>query len=122
MNSRTELFVNDEYYLRGIDYISKKTPIEKIYVFSDDANWCKENIKFEFPTMYVDDEYAGMKGEGHMYLMSKCRNFVIANSSFSWWGAWLSSYENKIVVCPKQWFGDVSIDTNDLIPEDWKRI
>jgi|SRR3989344_3444027 len=114
--------VNNEYYKKGIDCISEKTSIDKIYVFSDDIKWCRNNLSFEFPAMFVDDEYAGSKGEWHMYLMSKCRNFIIANSSFSWWSAWLANYSDKIVVCPKQWFGDASIDTSDLIPESWIRI
>ena len=57
-----------------------------------------------------------------MYLMSKCRNFIIANSSFSWWAAWLAPRSDKMVICPKKWFGDSSINTNDLIPETWIRI
>ncbi|MFA6520734.1 MAG: alpha-1,2-fucosyltransferase [Candidatus Paceibacterota bacterium] len=114
--------VNNEYYRKGIESISRKTIIDKIYVFSDDTEWCKNNLKFEFPTMFVGPEYAGEKGEGHIYLMSKCKNFIIANSSFSWWAAWLSEHENKIVICPKQWFPDTSIDTSDLIPASWIRI
>ena len=96
--------------------------VEKIYVFSDDIEWCRANLSFGIPTMFVGDEYAGEKGEGHMYLMSKCKYFIIANSSFSWWGAWLALFKDKIVICPKQWFGDASIDTSDLIPESWIRI
>ncbi len=114
--------VNNEYYKKGIEKISSMTNIGKIYVFSDDINWCKENLSFGAPTMFVGDEYAGIKGEGHMSLMSCCRYFIIANSSFSWWGAWLSNYPDKIVVCPKQWFSNSAIDTNDLIPESWIRI
>lgn len=114
--------VDNEYYNKGIEYINSRTSIEKIYVFSDDIEWCKNNLKFEFPTMFVDSGYAGEKGEGHMYLMSKCKNFIIANSSFSWWGAWLASYPAKIIVAPKQWFPDASINTDDLIPKEWVRI
>ncbi len=114
--------VDNEYYKKGIEYISSKTVIEKIHVFSDDIDWCRENLAFKIPAMFVDDGYAGSKGEGHMFLMSQCHYFIIANSSFSWWGAWLSNYENKIVVCPKQWFTDASIDTNDLMPKDWIRM
>lgn len=114
--------VNNEYYHKGIEYIFSKTNFEKIFVFSDDIEWCKNNLKFEFPTMFVDSGYAGKRGEGHIYLMSKCKSFIIANSSFSWWGAWLSENKNKIVVCPKQWFGNASINTDDLVPRDWIRI
>jgi hypothetical protein len=111
-----------DYYTRGIEYIKNHTQIDKIYVFSDDINWCRNNLSFEFPVMFVDNNYAGIYGEEHMYLMSKCKNFIIANSSFSWWGAWLSEYKDKIIVCPKQWFPDASVSTNDLIPESWVRI
>lgn len=114
--------VNNEYYIKGIEYIKNHAQIDKIYVFSDDIDWCKNNLKFEFFTMFVGDEYSGEKGEGHMFLMSKCKNFIIANSSFSWWAAWLSNNKEKIVICPKQWFSDTSIDTKDLIPKEWTRI
>lgn len=114
--------VNLDYYKKGIDLISEQTKIEKIYVFSDDIEWCKDNIKFEFETVFIGEEYVGYKDSGHMYLMSKCRNFVIANSSFSWWAAWLAPRPDKVVICPKKWFGDSSINTADLIPETWIRI
>ncbi len=114
--------VDNEYYKTGLKYLSENTKIEKIYVFSDDISWCEKNLKFEMPVMLVDESFSGVKGEGHMYLMSLCNNFIIANSSFSWWGAWLSSRENKIVVCPKNWFSDPSINSEDLIPESWIRI
>ncbi len=114
--------VDAEYYKKGIEQVSKMTTIEKIYVFSDDIEWCKNNLKFEFPTMFVDESFAGAKGEGHMFLMSCCKSFIIANSSFSWWAAWLCNNLDKIVVCPKTWFPDSTIDTSDLIPESWIRI
>lgn len=114
--------VGKDYYVKGIEKIKELTNVDKIYVFSNDIKWCEENIKFNYPTMFVGDEYVGKKDEGHLALMSACRNFVITNSSFSWWAAWLSENKNKIVVCPKQWFGDPTIDTSDLIPENWIRI
>lgn len=114
--------VSESYYKKGIEYISNKVNIDKIYVFSDDIEWCKDNLKFDYPVVFVGEEFTGVKDEGHVYLMSKCKHFIIANSSFSWWGAWLSTNHDKIVVCPKQWFGDASIDTSDLIPDNWIRI
>ncbi len=114
--------ITKDYYDKCIEEISKTKTIGKIYVFSDDVDWCKNNLSFSFPTMFVENEYSGVKGEGHMFLMSKCKNFIIANSSFSWWAAWLSNDKEKIVICPKQWFGDASIDTSDLIPKEWIRI
>jgi hypothetical protein len=57
-----------------------------------------------------------------MLVMTRCSHQIIANSSFSWWGAWLASASEKIVVAPARWFNDVSLDTSDLIPDDWLRI
>jgi len=119
VGSKFHEVINLEYYKKGIEYITQKKAIEKIYIFSDDINWCRKNMQFEISAMFMGDEYAGYHGEGHMFLMSLCKYFIIANSSFSWWGAWLSTYDNKIVICPRQWFGDASIDTTDLIPENW---
>ncbi|OGI75913.1 hypothetical protein A3C67_03545 [Candidatus Nomurabacteria bacterium RIFCSPHIGHO2_02_FULL_42_19] len=110
------------YYENGIKYIKEKKKIGKIFVFSDDIEWCKQNIKFSHPTMFVGSEYAGKKGEGHLYLMTACKFFIIPNSTFSWWGAWLSNNPDKIVVAPKKWFTDAKINTSDLIPDSWLRI
>lgn len=114
--------VDIEYYKNGFDYISQKTKLDKIYVFSDEIKWCEDNLRFEIPVIFVGDEYKGQKDEWHMYLMSKCKHFVIANSSFSWWASWLSDNKYKIVVAPKKWFADATIDTSDLIPKEWIRI
>ncbi len=114
--------VNKEYYDRGLEYLKNKTKIDKIYVFSDDIKWCQENMKFEFPTMFVGEEYAGERAEGHLALMSTCHHFLIPNSSFSWWAAWLAEFNTKIVLVPKQWFTDISINTEDLIPNKWIKI
>lgn len=122
VENKNHEIVDNEYYIKGIEYIKNHAPIDKIYVFSDDIEWCKNNLKFEIPTMFVNSGYAGEKGEGHMFLMSKCKNFIIANSSFSWWATWLSNNKEKIVICPKQWFPDAKIDTSDLIPKEWIRI
>jgi hypothetical protein len=114
--------VDRKYYEQGLKYISERTAISRIYVFSDDIEWCKENMKFDYPMTFVGDEYSGEKGEGHLYLMSACKNFLIPNSSFSWWAAWLSESKNKIVVAPKKWFNDESVNTDDITPKEWIRI
>ena len=108
-----------EYYKRGMEYISKNKKIDQVYVFSDDIAWCKENIKLDYPILYVEKDLSGKKGEGHLILMSACKNFVIPNSTFSWWAAWLGDYKNKIVIAPKKWFNNESLDAADLFPEEW---
>jgi hypothetical protein len=111
-----------KYYARGIVEIAERTAIDQIYVFSDDIEWCKKNVSLGYPTVFVSNEFAGYKNTGHLYLMGKCRYFVIANSSYSWWAAWLSDYAKKIVVAPKRWFADSSIDASDVTPPEWIRV
>ena len=88
-------------------------------VFSDDIKWCKDNFT-EGPFIFV----GGGEDYIDLHLMSKCKNNIIANSSFSWWGAWLNNNENKRVIAPKDWFGSSNshLNTDDLIPGDWEII
>lgn len=111
------------YYDRGIAELGKRTQIEKIYVFSDDTAWCKKHISFgAISVVVVGEEYAGRKNSGHLYLMQKCRHFVIANSSFSWWAAWLAHHAEKIVIAPRRWFRDERVDSSDIAPPEWIRL
>jgi hypothetical protein len=111
-----------EYYSKAFKYISEKTDNLEVYVFSDDLEWCKANIKFDRPTIYVDNSFAGNKYGQHLHLMKLCRHFIISNSSFGWWGAWLNPDPNKIVIAPKQWYKNPQMDTSHLIPNNWIRI
>ena len=105
-----------EYYNKSIDLLSNKT--DKFVVFSDDIEWCKHN--FNIPNViYIENE----KDYIEMYLMSLCDNNIISNSSFSWWGAWLNTNENKTVIAPNKWFGSaINENTNDIIPKEWIKI
>jgi hypothetical protein len=124
---RGDYIVNDahqviqkEYYENALTIISKKEKIDCIYVFDrDDIAWCEENLKFNYPVVYVKNDISLAEC---VTLMSTCKHFIIANSSFSWWGAWLGSYSHKIVIAPKLWLADESTDTTGLIPESWIRI
>ncbi len=97
-------------------------PIDRIYVFSDDIAWCKHTLSFTLPTTFVGEEYSGQGATGHFHLMRSCKYFIICNSSFSWWAAWLAESPEKIVIAPSTWFGDTTIDTTDLVPPEWFRI
>lgn len=121
-NSYHEVVGND-FYTKGLKvFENMNMNFDKVYVFSDDIQWCKNNLKFGKPTIFVDYEYSGEKFGEYLYLMSACRLFIIPNSSFAWWGAWLSLHKDKRVICPNQWFGDANINSDDLIPNDWIRI
>lgn len=105
-----------EYYLQAISLL-KDT--EMFVVFSDDIEWCKSVFTFS-NTFFVENE----KDYIELFLMSKCKNNIVANSSFSWWGAWLNTNPSKIVVGPKKWFGPSlsHMNTNDIIPNSWIKI
>lgn len=104
-----------EYYQDAIDYIGD---YDNLLVFSDDVNWCVDNLKFKnmtFMENFTDIE--------DLYIMSMCKNNIIANSSFSWWGAWLNTNPNKKVVSPKNWFGvQANLSDLDIVPETWIKI
>ncbi|MFA6524248.1 MAG: alpha-1,2-fucosyltransferase [Candidatus Paceibacterota bacterium] len=122
VSNKNHDIVAKNYYNERLEYLKKIVSVDKIYVFSDDISWCKENLIFDIPTIFVENSLSGKKGEGHLYLMSCCKYFIIPNSTFSWWGAWLSIREEKIVICPKKWLNSEVINTDDLIPKEWIRI
>jgi len=109
-----------DYYSDAIQHISQHVPQPYFFVFSDDIAWAKDNLPIEFPHQYVEHNHAG-ESYNDMRLMSLCRHHIIANSSFSWWGAWLNQSTDKIVVAPRRWFASET-STQDLIPRDWQRI
>jgi len=98
-----------EYYKESVKLIGDNF---NYLIFSDDISWCKENLSFIKNKTFIEDNDDYLD----LYLMSMCKNNIIANSSFSWWGAWLNKNENKIVIGPKKWFGPSkkNIDTSDV--------
>lgn len=109
------------YYFKAVYLIAKEIKDPHFFIFSDDPLWAKQNLHLKFPCVYVDHN-TGKKAYEDMRLMSYCQHNIIANSSFSWWGAWLNQNRNKIVIAPKKWFRDKSINTKDLIPQSWVKI
>ena len=108
------------YYHQAIELIKSKTQNTVFYFFSDDIDWVKTNLQIP-EAIYVSNKTTTSHIED-LYLMSQCRHNIIANSSFSWWGAWLNSNPDKIVIAPKKWFNNGPKDTQDLIPEGWLKI
>lgn len=112
-----------EYYMEAIEFITKNVSSPIFYIFSDDIEWARSNLRLNFKCEYISGNY-GSKSYIDMQLMSLCKHNIIANSSFSWWGAWLNENTDKIVIAPKKWFKDEKRNsmTSDLIPEDWIRL
>lgn len=113
---------NLDYYKNAIKKIKQESNPEIYCIFSDDIQWCKENLGSfleENITIYVNWN-KGKNSYRDMQLMSLCNYNIIANSSFSWWGAWLNNHNDKIVISPKTWMNKSII--NDPICDDWIRI
>lgn len=110
-----------EYYTAAFETISKKTVIKKVYYFSDEPEWVAKELLPVMPGEIVSEKTSDTQFKD-FYLMQQCSHNIIANSSFSWWAAYLNPNPNKIVIAPKKWFNKAPYDTKDLIPESWIRI
>ncbi len=109
-----------DYYYEAIKKIQEKIKNPYFFIFSDDVLWAKENLKINKPLTLVSG--SNIKDIEEMLLMSKCKHNIIANSSFSWWGAWLNNNPDKVVIAPWPWFNNLSINTDDLYPKNWIKI
>ena len=107
------------YIDNGMSIITDKVDSPHIFIFSDDMKWCKDNLTFDYPHTFVDHTHKGRKFGQYLFLMSKCKHFIIPNSSFGWWAAWLCENKNKIVITPSKWFQDPNMVTQGLKPTDW---
>lgn len=103
------------YYKKALDILGK---YDSLIVFSDDIEWCRTNLNFERIT------FCELDNDLHqLWLMSLCHNNIIANSTFSWWGALLNKNLNKTVIAPKMWFGSqTNLNDSDIIPDEWIKI
>lgn len=115
---------NEEYYKNAIKIICSKVESPVFYAFSNDVPW----LQSFFSNLDMDINYhiitsnKGMDSYKDMYLMSRCRHNIIANSSFSWWGAWLNDNPEKIIIAPKEWNHRDPQTYKNLIPKQWRQI
>ncbi len=119
-----ELYNNSgmDYFRNAADYIGKTHNAPHFFVFSDDPEWCKENVEFDYDYTIIDYETQNLKFKEDLRLMATCKHFIMSASSFSWWAVWLSHKKENTVIAPKIWFFDNSRDTTDLTSEDWVRL
>ena len=110
------------YYRKAVEYfINLYGKNLEIFAFSDDPSWVKNNLKLPVNINFITHNYSDNNYED-LRLMSCCNHNIIANSSFSWWGAWLNTNPNKIVIAPKLWYANQKIENRDITPKDWLRI
>lgn len=102
-----------DYYKQSIEIIKSKVENPVFYIFSDDPDWCEDNLAFITGKQIITGTTQAWED---MFLISKCKHQIIANSSFSWWGAWLNNNLEKIVIAPKKWFNNIEIN---IIPKEW---
>jgi len=110
-----------DYYRRAVSMIMARVPDAHLFVFSDEPQWVKDHFKPDAPLRVVDTNCADAPA-ADLRLMAACRHHILANSSFSWWGAWLNPRADKMVVAPKRWFHEAKSNTIDLLPDGWLTI
>ncbi|RAJ08397.1 glycosyl transferase family 11 [Chitinophaga skermanii] len=118
---RVHGIVGLDYYDAAIMQMQATVPGAKFYIFTDDPEWVRTNVPWQVPLEILSGNLTHTHLED-LYLMSQCRHQIIANSSFSWWAAWLNKNADKQVFTPQKWFGIKERNTKDLIPAAWKRL
>lgn len=110
------------YYAKALDQINQQNKEVEYFIFSDDIAWVKENLKVD-NAFYIESKEERVPHED-IYLMSLCTHNIIANSSFSWWGAWLNNNENKIVLAPLRWFANekMFLQSKDIVSSSWIKL
>lgn len=116
-------FINlsESYYSEALQTIASRLSNPFLFIFSDDISWCKANLKFPYPTIFVGPECTGYKASDNLRLMASCKHIIISNSTFAWWGAWLKSTPG-LVVAPRKWMHGEKGDASGLLPESWAKI
>jgi hypothetical protein len=109
-----------DYYQRCCALVGGRVPNPHFFLFSDDPGWVHDHLKLDFPLTVIDHNGPD-DGWQDMFLMSRCRHHIVANSGFSWWGAWLNSRPDKIVCAPANWYQSGKYDESTLVPSDWIR-
>lgn len=123
-NEKTNLFhgvCSLHYYKEAVAFFLEKLPDVHFFIFSDDIEWVKREFAYISNLSIIENVPFDYE---ELYLMSQCKHNIIANSSFSWWGAWLNENVSKIVIAPQKWFENKEMQdqTRDLIPENWIKI
>jgi hypothetical protein len=110
------------YYLEAIDSILRLKPNAHFFIFSDDLLWAKEHLPKDVRIIFVENSLKIDDAAQELQLMRACKNHIVANSSLSWWGAWLRNEPGGLVFAPNRWVNNKRLNLDDLLPENWRRI
>lgn len=121
------------YYRRAAESLIAQYRDARFFVFADEPDWAKENLRLPGETRFVGPEHNGWKYSGKLQLMASCRHFIIPNSTFGWWAAWLGKHPEKHVIAPRWWYNPANPkdlygcsgfdhEARDLIPPNWERV
>jgi len=111
-------FIGLDYYRKAVEELCRRVDDPVFYLFTDDKAWVREHFSF-LERFRIVDEAETQRDIEDLFLLSRCRHHIIANSTFSWWGAYLSDYAGKQVYMPQQWFADPKKDTRDIFVPGW---
>lgn len=110
-----------EYYKKAISTMAERLNNPMWFIFTDDPEWAQEHLSFCQPSKIINHNL-GQQNYEDLRLMKHCKNFIIANSSFSWWAAWLAKNQKKIVIAPRRWYADNQNRSPDIVPDSWVRL
>lgn len=108
-----------DYYSKAIEYMENLLTSPHYFIFSDDIQWCKDTFSFLQHKTFIDDTETAIDD---LVLMQNCKHNIIANSTFSWWGAWLNDSDQKIVICPTKWFQKIEWQSLNPAPASWIKL
>ncbi|RYE17794.1 MAG: alpha-1,2-fucosyltransferase, partial [Sphingobacteriaceae bacterium] len=120
LSSAIHLPTSLSYYEKAIAVINSKVTKPDFFIFSDDIEWCKSQLNIQNAT-YINHNI-GKQSFIDMQLMSNCKHNIIANSSFSWWGAWLNKNERKITISPEIWLEKINIRAENIVPDSYIKL
>lgn len=113
--------VGASYYQDAVLHVTQRVRGAELFVFSDDIDWVRNNLHFDVSTHYVTGNL-GPSSYVDMQVMASCKHNIIANSTFSWWGAWLNVNPEKIVVAPRRWFAHAGVDSSSILPSGFRAL